>query len=317
MTDISDNQEYRLALKSVPAKAIDQVVEELVELFPLEPASARQIVQAVPIVLIDKLTAQQARNAESHLGFLRRLGAEAGITNDPLPGLKRMTLPVKPDIVRRPANVLICPTCGDRLVVQPLRSSHAADPAQARAAAPAGGPAVVESAANTPKTQKASEQPPAAPRPIQPPEPELLEETGIIILDDEEDEDREAAAREPAAAPGPEVDDEPHFTILEEDEPFVAEPESDHGAEIVGLDEAETASGGGTCRISVAKKLKPQQKKKLVELLAKYQGITLGEAAKATQKSFIIIARNATWEQAEECKSECKALGIPVKISER
>ncbi|NQT19206.1 MAG: hypothetical protein HQ592_05840 [Planctomycetes bacterium] len=312
MSNIADAHDYRLVLKSVPDEAVEGVVQEFMLLFPLEAVSARQIALAAPILLIDKLTAQQARNVESHLGFLRRLGAEIGITSDPLPALKRMTLPVKPDIVRRPANVFICPTCGDRLVIEPLRSGRAAGTARARADAatvqpaprPADAdPAVVESAANTPKIRKAAPPPPDDARPNQPPEPEKLEESDILILDDDDEEKIEMPKSPPELEP--EVDDGPRI-LGPDDEPEPPDP-----------DEGEPVSDVGTCRVSVVRKLKFQHKKGAAELIARYQGISLEEAIKETEKSFITIARNITREQAKECKRECKTLGIAVTISKR
>jgi len=102
-------------------------------------------------VLIEKLTAQQAANVDSHLTRLRHLGAEIEVTSDTSGTAKRMRLPVKPGIVWLPGNVFMCPSCGQRFIVQPYQAAAAAEKPEPRVAAE---PAAEQGAVS-----------PAAPRP--------------------------------------------------------------------------------------------------------------------------------------------------------
>jgi ribosomal protein L7/L12 len=355
MTSFEQGREYRVVLKSVPAGAIDQTVAELALLFPIEPAAARQIVEAAPIVLIDKLNAEQAANAESHLGVLRLLGADVEVTSEAPAPAKRMTLPVKPDIVRRPGNMLICPSCGERLVVtswggvRPAAAppAHRPEPAVSSGKEAPPGPSVAEpltvapkeegkshrpvpsegpwsaaageeaapGAANNvefppirPKTERVAQQPAEEPPPAPPKAAEAAPAAGRWSLAQEEEH---PSQQQPPAAVEP---DEPEIRILEE----APAPGRKAGRRAPGPGpSAETVRGEGRCRVSVAKRIKPKQKMPLAEVVARYQGISVEEAVKATSKSVITIMRNATREQAEECKAELKALGIPAEIRER
>ena len=55
MSEFAEGREYRVVLKSVPPQAAEAAAAELVLLFPIDRAPAAQIVQAAPIVLLDKL----------------------------------------------------------------------------------------------------------------------------------------------------------------------------------------------------------------------------------------------------------------------
>jgi len=238
MTDFIEGQDYRVVLKTVPAEAVESVVAELVQLFPIDRAPAAQIAQAAPIILIDKLNPAQARNVESNLVCLRRLGAEVEI-NSETTTLKRLNWPVMPDIVRHAGNVIICPHCGERLAVHPVSSvqpvmAPAAKSAIAAAAAPA---------QPAPRPEAAAERPLPAPdsRPAlkaePPPDPAF--DFASLEFDGEEPKPGAAepalpAAEKPVAPPKPEAarpaagrwsaakdddDDAPLELLVEEDVP--------------------------------------------------------------------------------------------------
>ena len=160
MNDFPEGQEYRLILKAIPAQATERVVSELTALLPLDKAPAGQIVQAAPIVLLDKLTAVQARNVESSLGCLRRLGVDIALTSEATT-LKRLSWPVMPEIARHRGNVFVCPHCGERLIVQSAKAQQAAAqavrPAEPAAAKPAPAPAA-------PRKEAAAPQPAGEPK---------------------------------------------------------------------------------------------------------------------------------------------------------
>ena len=334
MTNFEEGREYRLVLNSVPPEAAGAVVAELVRLFPIEAGPAKGIVKAAPIVLVDKLTPEQARNAESHLGYLRRLGADVTVTSDHLSSVKRMTLPVKPDIVRRPGNVFICPTCGDRLVVCSEGSVKLAHTPAAEEPAPAQHDAAQEP---VPKPSPSGGAAPAG---------KVVRKSWPKVAADEATVRRKAETAK--GAPGSEASsvESPAVTPKTQnaageipkriepasEAPAPAEPEREEpagkpkapseGEEVAILEpgapgKPSEAEGEVNCRVSLDKKLKRSQRKTVSELIAKYQDIPLEEAVKATKKSLVTILRNATREKAEECKQECKELGISVQISER
>jgi len=332
MRNFKDGREYRIALNLVPPEAVEPVVAELVMLFPIEPQSARDIVQAAPIVLVDKLTAQQARNAETHLGFLRRLGARVEITSRGLSSLKRLNLPVKPDIVRRPGNVFICPTCGDRLVVGSLGTIAPAVPVAPEKKAVAEKPAPVESAKPAPKPAApvgkswpkiagaetpARQEPPSeagdprtktAGRPRPP-------EAGSVESSAPKPKTQKAEVKAPGKAmPVSEPSVTRELTV---DEEATGRKKGPSAGDTAAAQQPAPAPGEAKCRVSIAKKLKRSQRTSAAELIAKYQNIPLEEAIAATKKSVIVIMRNVTKEQAEECKKECKDLGISAQINER
>jgi len=467
MTRFPEGAEYRVVLSSVKAESREQAAAELVLLFPIDEVSARQVLSAAPIVLIEKLTAEQAKNVDSHLACLRRLGVGIEVTADMVANAKHMRLPVKPSIALLPGNMFMCPSCGERFVVErydPAARAAGASAAPRMAEPVAEVPAVQAASASTPagiaenvelreispKTETASgaagqvPQPPA--QPASKPEAPVL---GQWSLKHDEERSPKAPALKPASQPrvsprpaassqlrpaaspaglqskeaGPAVRPMPKpqppqsaapnpaagASQLRPAAPKPAQPAAPTGAapasaqpkpaapapaapgpatlkpaqpaasagaapasaqpkpaapapaapgpamlkpaqpaasgatapapaqpkpadskpigepEIRILDESGAAvkpapagsADAGTCRVAIIKKLKPKQKRPVAELIAKYQGVSIEEATKATSKAVIAVMRNGSKEQAESCVNELKALGVAAQVKER
>jgi hypothetical protein len=314
MTNLSENQQYRIVLKKAPARSADSVAAELVLLLPVDLAMARQIVEAAPVILLDKLTGREAANADSHLGFLRRLGADVEIAPAGHTSLKRLNFRSKPDITCRPGNTFVCPICGDRLVVSSRAETAAVSPESAQEpvkpqVSQEKSPAV-DSAKSAPKTEEAAENVmPAEEKPHAEPQ-----------------KPRQTAERPPKGGRGrwsPEEggkDAAPEHAPQKEEEldEVVEEPAiAEQTAPLEIAPEQPAKPEGGSYRVSVTKKLKPPKKKAAAELIAKYQGVDDEKARKAASRAVFTIARKVSKEQAEECKKECKARGIPVQVTSR
>ena len=384
MTRFPEGAEYRVVLSSVKAESREQAAAELVLLFPIDEVSARQVLSAAPIVLIEKLTAEQAKNVDSHLACLRRLGVGIEVTANMVANAKHMRLPVKPSIALLPGNMFMCPSCGERFVVE--RYDRAA-----RAAGASAGPRMAEPVAEVPAVQAASASTPAGiaenvelreitPKtetaygaagqvPQPPAQPASKPEAPAIGQwslkhDDERSakaptmkpapqphvSPRPAASSQPRPAASPaglqrkEAGPAPARPMPKPQPPQSAAPNPAAGAsqvrpaapkpadskpigepEIRILDESGAAgkpapavsAGESACRVTIIKKLKPKQKRPVAELIAKYQGVSIEEATKATSKAVIAVMRNASKEQAESCVNELKALGVAAQVKER
>ena len=402
MTRFPEGAEYRVVLSSVKAESREQAAAELVLLFPIDEVSARQVLSAAPVVLIEKLTAEQAKNVDSHLACLRRLGVGIEVTANMVANAKHMRLPVKPSIALLPGNMFMCPSCGERFVVE--RYDRAA-----RAAGASAGPRMAEPVAEVPAVQAASASTPAGiaenvelreitPKtetaygaagqvPQPPAQPASKPEAPAIGQwslkhDDERSakaptmkpapqphvSPRPAASSQPRPAASPaglqrkEAGPAPARPMPKPQPPQSAAPNPAAGAsqvrpamvkpaqpaasgatapapaqpkpadskpigepEIRILDESGAAgkpapavsAGESACRVTIIKKLKPKQKRPVAELIAKYQGVSIEEATKATSKAVIAVMRNASKEQAESCVNELKALGVAAQVKER
>jgi len=385
MNEFPEGKEYRLILKAIPAQATERVINELTTLLPLDKGPAGQIVQAAPIVLLDKLTAVQARNVESSLGCLRRLGVDVTLSSETTT-LKRLSWPVMPEIARHRGNAFVCPHCGERLIVQsaeaqqapvqavrpaePVAAKPAPAPATPRKQAPAPQPSskpkagfldlaadlaeLDDSPSQQPATPPAARQEPAVPPPARPAAPapapaksgvgswskpadedddelELLEEAEPVKPAAPAKAVQAAVPAAPAARPvqpaAPARPAAPPPAPAKPAQPAApaaaAKPGAPQNAEIGFQDEKPAPAAkkeetpGGNFRVSFMAKLKPAQKKPVADLIVKHQGIPAAEALAALSRPFVTVLRNATEEQAEQCKKDFKALGITVQVIAR
>jgi len=197
-----------------------------------------------------------------------------------------------------------------------------------------------------PATQPAVSQPQqqaTRPAPVAVPEPPAEDDAPLRLLDDlpespkpagtwklVEDEEQQPQSK-PAGQPGvappvrPMQSQPPPKPFrpappLKENVPFsanVGAAGAPGAADSTSVNNDNTNAGGeGNCRVSLIKKLKPTERKPVAALIAKYQGISFKEAQKAASKSVVTILRNATKEQAEECRKEFKSLGFNVQVME-
>jgi len=365
MNVFAEGQEYRVVLKSVPPQATEAATAELMLLFPMDRAPAAQIVQAAPIVLLDKLSATQAANVDSNLGCLRALGVDIAVTSEAAT-FGRVNWPVMPDITKHAGNVFICPHCGQRLAVHPFGETAAlpapavVQPVPATPIKPQGLPVLQPI---TPPSPQSAPQPAA---PVQPPGrwslvPDDADDDVLELVDEPAKEEPQPALQprpvlqprqavqpkppvqpkpavqpvRPAVQPGPAAQAarpaavqpkpavQPAKPVVQ---PVQAAPQAKAAEpkeqEIKILEDAKPAASTKSVlqkgiRVSFVAKLKPVQKQPVAEVIARYQGIPIEEALQLTGKSVVTVMRSATKEQAEECRKELKALGIPVQLHER
>ena len=170
--------DFKLILNAVNPARAQAVVDELMDVLLIDRKMATEAVQNAPIVLISGMTQPQAMNLRTHLVRLGRLGAQLRLTAEPVGKLKQFRWQALPPAVRRPANLFVCPGCGERFIVQRWQPAPAAQPAPMPAPArPAPAP--------TP----ASPSPAPEPAPT-PPEPDVPEAAPVAeALPPDEDSD--------------------------------------------------------------------------------------------------------------------------------
>ena len=300
--DSEPKNEFRFLLNTVRSESLRAVALELTNLFPLDLPTAVNITKNAPIILLDKLTAQQARTVGTYATRLKALGAEVQVTSAPVGKLQVLRWPLMPDIAKRPGNHIICPSCGARLQVQVHVPSPGAAPAPLTATAEA--PAAEEKPRPLPTTGAPAEPEPAAPpaqlepaaaqAPVTEPEDDLVSE---LVL-------------EPVGGEEPlELSDE--AVVLEE-----APGQAPKGAPAAPPPSApgQPVGGEGTCRVMLVGKIRGKKKVQAAELMAYYQGITVEEATAQLSRTVVTVARDLTEEQAEVCKREFADAGVRVKF---
>jgi len=310
--DPQSKNEFRFILNGVRSESLRAVAQELTKLFPLDLPNAVNIAKNAPIILLDKLNAQQARVVGTYGIRLRALGAEVQVTSQPVGKLQVLRWPLLPDIAKRPGNHCICPNCGARLQMQ----IHVSGPEPVPTQAEAEGPAAPQPAVAAPAEASAEPAPEplvaAAPEPAAEPEEDLVLEPVDDVDTVELSEDAVVLEAAPAA---PVVEPlEPMAIVPEAPAPAPAAP-----APSVAPVEPPPAPGAGvggegTCRVVMVGKVKGKKKQKAAELMAYYQGITQEEALSQLSKTVVTMARDLTEEQAETCKSEFADIGVKVKL---
>jgi len=336
MNEFAEGQEFRVILKSVPAEAAEEAAAELVLLFPIDRAPAAQIVQAVPIILLDKLSAAQAANVDSNLGCLRRLGADVAVTSEPAGSTRRLNWPVMPDIAKHAGNVFICPQCGQRLAVHAVPAHAAAlapviaKPAPLRPRPAAVQPAVAAPpaalqprpaapAANAVASGQAAPKPVLTPPPAPPPKPQAKPPQAAgkwSLVEDEDEDDDDDLLELVEEAPGPKQEAN-EIRILDDVKLAEAAPTPPAATSAPANPAAVRKSLPGGIRVTFVAKLKPVQKGPVAEVVAKYQGVSIEEAMQAVNKPVVTVLKGATKDQADECRKELKALGISAQLHER
>lgn len=219
MAAAAPRADFKLLLVSVNPAQVQSIVAELMELFPIDQKTALGAVQNAPIILVGGMTPAMAANLRTHVPRLAKLGAQLRLTAEPVGKLKQFRWPAPPPATLRPANIFMCPTCGERFVVQrwaPARQAAAPEaPAEAAAAAeaiPEAEALPAEGAAEIPEAESINLAA-ADEGPIPEAEPMEAEARPLASVSEEEPiEDLIEAARaepepgaiEPAAPPQPE-----------------------------------------------------------------------------------------------------------------
>jgi len=237
--------DFKLILNAVNQTRLPAIIAELMEVLNVDRKTATGAVQAAPVVLIGGLTQPQATNLRTHLLRLTKLGAQLRLTAEPVGKIKQLRWQALPPAVRRPANVFICPTCGERFVVQRWQ------PAPGAPSAPRPAPPPMPQAAPAPPAPGAA---PPPVRPAAPPAAAAVEDDDIPEAEPVEAElvEDESPA---AAAPPPKTDvaelNEFLDSVVGEDSNEVAE------AELIA-DEEEAADEAPLPAPEPVKALRPQ-----------------------------------------------------------
>ncbi len=311
--------EFKLVLNGVPSDSIPAVAYELTTLFPLDLPTAVNIAKNAPMILLDKLSVQQARNVGSYAIRLKALGADVQVTSQPVGKLQVLRWPVMPDIARRPATHIICPNCGSRLHVQVFvpaaqTPTTAAEPEPGPAAAvlPSGN---ASAASSSPIPARPVSQPaPAAPRtaPTAPaasapvatpsaPSSPLVAVSSAAAPAEPEEEEVEEVVLEPMAG------EEGDLLDLSEEE-LVKSPDP------TGSAPGPPVGGEGSCRVTLVGRVRGKKRMQAAELMAYYMGITKEEAISQLGKTVVTVGKDLTTEQAETCKNQFAQIGVKVKI---
>jgi ribosomal protein L7/L12 len=306
--------DFKFILNSVRADAMQAVAQELTTLFPLDLPNALNIVQNTPLILLDKLSAQQARITGTYAIRLKALGADVQITAQPVGKLQVLRWPLMPDITKRPGNHVICPNCGVRLQMQvlavPEATAPAAAPAESAPKPPAAPPEVMRPAsppptAPQPPPQQAAPSSPA-PQPAPPP-PDIEDDDEVILepLGSEEQvelmNDTVELIESPPAAPPSAPPPHPPPAARAEPKPEPATVGAPMG-------------GNGSCRVTLVGKTRGKKKQDAAELMSRYMGIAPEEALMELSKTVVTVAKDLSQEEAAQCQAEFADIGVKVKI---
>lgn len=308
--------EFKLILNGVPSDSIPAVAQELTTLFPLDLPTAINIAKNAPMILLDKLSVQQARNVGSYAIRLKALGADVQVTSQPVGKLQVLRWPVMPDIARRPATHIICPNCGSRLQVQ----VYAAAQTQTTGSEAAPTPAAVVPPSTAPSPAPGPAAPRPAPQPMQAaPRPAPGASAPVPPI---------ATPPVPPAARSPVPSVSATAEPQEEIDEVVLEPAAGEEGDLLDLSEDEVVAssgptgaapgppigGEGSCRVTLVGRVRGQKRMQAAELMAYYMGITKEEAIAQLGKTVVTVGKDLTPEQAETCKNQFAEIGVKVTI---
>ncbi|NQT89432.1 hypothetical protein HQ560_21870 [bacterium] len=299
----SPRADFKLILDAIDPAQAPAIIVELMEVLNIPRQTATAAMQQAPIILVGAMSQQQAAVARTHVVRLARLGAKLRLTAEPVGKLKALAWKSIPQFVRRPANLFVCPSCGERFIVQ--RWLHQTAQGQA-AAAPAPAHAARAEPVEAVPVAEAIEAEPAAP------EPALAEEPMPVEAVQAEPITAVAAPRRAAAAPA---------EAIVEAEPIMAEaveaeamPEQE--PELEPEFEPGSASGGPAYDVSVAKVRGPKQDK-LAELIAERLSISFEEASRMCERTIIMVCKGAEESEAARWRKSLADLGLKPRIRKR
>lgn len=144
MAAAAPGADFKLVLHGVGAEQRSAIIAELMAVFQIDQATAASATENVPIVLVGGMTQPQALCLRTHIARLVKLGADLKLTSEQVGKVKQLRWQAPPAATRVPANLFVCPSCGERFVVQRWQAAGAAPAAPVPAAAPAPGAAPLE-----------------------------------------------------------------------------------------------------------------------------------------------------------------------------
>jgi hypothetical protein len=314
--------DFKLILDAINPAQAPAIIAELMEVLNIDRRTATAAIQQAPLVLVGGMSQQQAAIARTHVVRLARLGAKLRLTAEPVGKLKTLTWKSVPHFVRRPGNLFVCPSCGERFLVQ--RWPHQpAQPAAPAAAAPAPAAAPAEPQPAEPVEAEPVEAEPVAEEPELAEEPEAVEEAEPAVaaaepLDTEEPLEAEAdevvAEAEPLMAEPIEAEPLEAEPIAEPAPGPYEEPEPEPDLEPAVAPEAATT--GPVYDVSVAKVRGPKQDR-LAELIAERLSISFEEASRMCERTIIMVCKGAPESEAASWRKALADLGLKPRIRKR
>jgi len=288
-------------------------VAELAEVLFVDQRTAAEAVRNAPIVLIAAMNQHQAANVRTHLPRLAKLGARLRLTAEPVGRLKQIRWQALPPAVRRPANIFVCPNCGERFVVERWTPGPIAEAAPPRQQTPrAAHPAPTSEAEPAAQPRQAAQERPAEPAPAaEPAEAAVAEAVPVAEAAEEVPEAEAIAEAEPVdtgfaelRAAAAESEEEP--IALEESEP----------SRTPAAEKAAPEPSGPRYDVSVAK-VRPEKIDDLVELLVKRGGMSYEEARQRCERTVVVVCRNAPSSEADDWRRALLRVGIKPRIRKR
>ncbi len=201
MAAAAPGADFKLLLNAINPEQRPAIIQELMLLLQIDQKTAASATENVPIVLVGGMTQQQALTLRTHIPRLLRLGCDLKLTAEPVGKVKQLRWQVPPAATRIPANLLVCPSCGDRFIVQRWQPQPAAAQPQAeeqaqRPAAPAATAAAAQAAEEKPVEAEPLEAEPVEAEAV---EAEPAEEIEEAVPAEEVAEAQEAGEVEEAA----------------------------------------------------------------------------------------------------------------------
>ena len=295
--------------------------------FSLDEAIAGQILGAVPIIFVTKLTKSEVKAITPKLVELSKNGIAFRVTAKIPAKVPKVHWPARPQFTAAGSgsavglafdmenNAFVCPGCGEayifkRLGQVKLMEAPESTPAPASAAA---APAPVAKAAPAPAPKPAAKP---APRPAPAP---VVEEAPIELADD-------VIPPEPAKEGGDDLlpgEGEPidlpdaAEEIKLDDSAMEAPLDLEDGGELSAAAESATAEAteeavaeGELYNVFLSKITDKAKQDKAAELISKTKGCSLTEAKELTSRMIIPIAKNVSKEQAESILDTFKKIKV-------
>lgn len=318
---MAEKQEaFRVIISGVDASQREKAAEELSRTLSMPRASAEKILSNPPIVLIDGLNPEQARNAESHLGNLRRLGVEVKVTDESVGKMPKCTWPSLPAVALIPQGLIVCPHCGEKFLLEPVPGGGMTQTVRLprRPIQPVGEPEPEGEVAAREATTMPEQEVPSEEGGQQGGEP-----TTAVISSEEAEEDLESLIREASAVveatrkrvEEPKEEDKPQ-ELSEEPSPFEqmegGEEESEVEVESTLPPPPPRRESGGY-DVSVIK-VKKKRKEQVAELICLLQQVDAEEALQMVDQTVAFVLRDGSKEQAQYAIEQLKKLGVKYRV---
>jgi ribosomal protein L7/L12 len=305
---------------------------DLAQAFSLDEAIAGQVLNAVPIIFVSKLTKSEVKAITPKLVELSKSGLAFRVTARVPNKVPKVHWPTRPQFTVAGSgsavglafdmenNAFVCPGCGEAYLFKRLGQVKLAEPAaEASAPAAAAAPAPAAKAAPAPVAKAAPVPVKAAAKPAAVAAKPVIEEETIDLAEDD------VVPPEPEKPAGDDL-------LPGEGEPI----ELAESVEEIKLDDLPDAPGGGLgeaaeeasneaaaeaeqeappegtelFNVFLSKINDKSKQDKAAEMISKIKGCSLSEAKELTSRMIIPISKNVTKEQAEETLNGFKKIKV-------